>query len=447
MPSQRRFPLSILIIVALALILTNGSFGHAQDTVTTVTLASITVGVGETGTVEGIIECAADGCSAFAIAIRFDPAFLRVERIAVGPYLGAQVFVVENVIDNDAGIARLAATVLGAWVPTQETVLFQLDVTGLQVSVTAISIVELEVGDAVGNPVTAQGISGAVVINAAVLPTPAPTAASAPTPAPTRAPMTGRTPLPVDTPVPASATPTPTFVAALLPALDSTPIPENAETNWTPIMREINGLVMVYVPGGCFSQSWSDDTGDHSATPCVEPFWIGLTEVTNAQYRRCVDVGVCDPPTDRRYYGNPAYDDHPVVYVTRAQAAAFAAWWGGDLPTEAQWIFANGGPESSSYPWGTGEITCEKANYEGCVGGTAPVGPDQRPAGASWVGALDMRGNVHEWVIDPFMFCAEGADCYNPKGGSWNTEANVTGRILGQDESDPEFGFRVIASP
>ncbi|MBN1200346.1 MAG: formylglycine-generating enzyme family protein [Anaerolineae bacterium] len=185
-----------------------------------------------------------------------------------------------------------------------------------------------------------------------------------------------------------------------------TPIPAgSSNADWEPIVSEINGLPMVYVPAGCFMMG--SDEGEDIERPvhevCLSEFWIGQTEVTNAQYKACVDDdGACTPPGDRTYYDDPAYADHPVVFVNWEQAGAFAAWAGGSLPTEAQWEYAARGPESWTYPWGNDEPTCERANTLGCEEEAAPVGPDERAAGASWVGALDMAGNVWEWVADWF---------------------------------------------
>jgi formylglycine-generating enzyme required for sulfatase activity len=207
---------------------------------------------------------------------------------------------------------------------------------------------------------------------------------------------------------------------------------------WT---RPADGMAMVYVPAGEFVRGSDGEAVDYARELCmeysdlglavcrydsyederpahqvwVEGFWIDRTEVTNGQYGRCVEAGNCEPPEDSgsftrdTYFGNSAFDDYPVIWVTWQQASDYCSWTGGRLPTEAEWEFAARGPESRVYPWGD-DFDGTRLNYcdRSCAGGpkdesmddgyaeTAPVG--SFPQGASWCGALDMAGNVREWV-------------------------------------------------
>jgi hypothetical protein len=176
--NSQRFVLCILLV----LIFTLGSLTSAQEP-TTVSLTSITLAAGEAGVVEGQIECAADGCAAFAITITFDPSVLRVDSIEVGSILGEDVFVAENVIDNDTGSARLVAVALADLPETDDHALFHLSITAIEPGITVLNIDELEVGDLLGNPLEVKGAAGAVVVTAGeIAATPEETAEPAETP-------------------------------------------------------------------------------------------------------------------------------------------------------------------------------------------------------------------------------------------------------------------------
>jgi len=101
-------------------------------------------------------------------------------------------------------------------------------------------------------------------------------------------------------------------------------------------------------------------------------------------------------------------EEHPVVHVAYEDAAAFAEWDGGTLPTEAQWeLAARGGLAGAAYTWGDEPEPAggRLANYwhgdfpwrpEPGYGTTAPVGSFE-PNG---FGLSDMAGNVWEWTAD-----------------------------------------------
>jgi serine/threonine-protein kinase len=163
-----------------------------------------------------------------------------------------------------------------------------------------------------------------------------------------------------------------------------------------------SGTEEVLIPEGEFSMG--STTGLPNERPVhqvyLDAYYIDKYEVTNSQYRKCVDAGACQPPSRTRYYDNSKYAKHPVVYVDWFSANAYCTWRGARLPTEAEWEKAARGTDERIYPWGN-SMSCEFANaYECNNNGTVPVG--SYPKGKSPYGVYDMAGNVWEWVSDSF---------------------------------------------
>jgi len=207
---------------------------------------------------------------------------------------------------------------------------------------------------------------------------------------------------PTDTPTP---TPTPDVTATLVAArfpngigmnLDN---PVTTNSQWEPYSETFEGIGMVLVPAGCFEMGSEDGGSDETPVheQCFEePFWIDVTEVTRVQYQICVNEGVCEMPPDSEFSTEP---DQPINRVTWFQSRDYCEWVGARLPTEREWEYAARGPDNLIYPWGdTYDASLVIGEDDPTYGdiSTAPVG--SRPEGASWVGALDMSGNVWEWV-------------------------------------------------
>jgi len=163
---------------------------------------------------------------------------------------------------------------------------------------------------------------------------------------------------------------------------------------------------VITIPSGTFTMGTSggEDNPLHEVT--LSSFEIDRFEITNRKYRACVEAGCCSAPqydgsyTGREpYYGNPEYDDYPVIFVNWNQAMEYCSGLGKALPTEAQWEKAARGEDGRTYPWGESSPTSTNANFNSPIDGdTDRVG--SRPAGDSPYGLSDMAGNVWEWVKD-----------------------------------------------
>lgn len=238
--------------------------------------------------------------------------------------------------------------------------------------------------------------------------TPRPTATRTPKPTVTETPKptATRTPRPTATHTPR---PTPTSTHMPIPPT-YTPKPQSLAAGATRT-RSIDGMVMVYVPAGNFLMGLNDsdeyalDSLKPQHTVYLDAFWIDKIEVTNAPYRTCFDAGSCKEPGcwNDHYYNAP---DQPVICVSWKQAQTYCEWAGARLPAEAEWEKAARGTDARLYPWGDQRPDCSKANFywrstpEGdgwCAGRPSTAGPI---VGASPYGALDMAGNVREWVAD-----------------------------------------------
>jgi formylglycine-generating enzyme required for sulfatase activity len=260
--------------------------------------------------------------------------------------------------------------------------------------------------------------------------------------------------------------------------------PVTANDQWTPAIREFAGVEMALVPAGCFTlgstiedidvafdqcresgkwrvceQSWFFDETPQAEICFQKPFWIDVTEVTNRQF------------------GTPGSllgDDLPRQIVTWYEAVEHCEARGARLPTEAEWEYAARGPEGLLYPWGNAfdaslfnycDASCQfrwRDEYgDDGSGTTAAVG--SYPAGVSWVGALDMSGNVHEWT-NSFYFdypydAEDGREAPGNRndstwrvvrGGSWIDEEYFA-RAANRFWIDPtvksiDVGFRCVLS-
>ncbi len=222
----------------------------------------------------------------------------------------------------------------------------------------------------------------------------------------------------------------------------------------------------VEVAGGVIKLNWTARAGAAERLVTLPSFEISRSEVTVAQYERCIEEGPCTYPerTEGCNFGREGFERHPVNCVTRAQARLFARWVRGRLPSEAEWEYvATSLGKTRGYPWGDETPTCRHAvlnlGGEGCGTGTT------QPAcsaylGYSREGVCDLAGNVWEWLDDDFLrdsakLPLDGTPFFTDKevkavrrGGGW---ASTIPHLSPQKRSSvhpetesPELGFRVV---
>ena len=185
---------------------------------------------------------------------------------------------------------------------------------------------------------------------------------------------------------------------------------------------------MVWIPDGTFRFGASEGDGQAdldefpAANFLVHGFWIDRTEVTNADYRRCVEEGACTAPDRTDAYDDPNRAAYPVLWVDWLQARQYARWAGKRLPTEVEWEYAARAGGAERFPWGE-RWDPALANGIGIDGpdhwaGEAPVG---RFPPTAW-GAFDLIGNAAEWVEDVYHSGYNGA----PRDGRpWEQETGA----------------------
>jgi serine/threonine-protein kinase len=242
-----------------------------------------------------------------------------------------------------------------------------------------------------------------------------------------------------------------------------------------------DGSVFVFVHGGEFvmGEDASDEIDERPAHRVrLGSYFIGKFAVSVAQYAEFVRK------TGYSYDGTPTMDGvpfpadvswrtpagggvaaspgDPVTCVTWSDAKAYAAWAAVDLPTEAQWERAACWDARTNrrrmYPWGDGP-----PDTVGFKPASAPMPVDSNPGRASPVGALNMVGNVWEWVLDGYENYPRGSgtidDATRPdspdhvsiehvrRGGTYKEPVRAAYRshkLLA--EATAETGFRVVIS-
>ncbi len=252
------------------------------------------------------------------------------------------------------------------------------------------------------------------------------------------------------------------------------PKAKSTESGWADrVIHEKTGIELVFIPGGKFT------IGSNTPSPyevTLVPYYIGKTEVTNAQYRKFRKASGYDGTSDtdenydlylRHFRGKSlmsADDNYPVVWVSWHNAKAFCAWAGLALPSEARWEFACRAGTTTHYYFGDSTSKFEQHSWSTHNSGglTHPVA---RKESNAW-GLYDMYGNVWEWAEDDFAYALlphpriarptdgsariEGWMTKSVRGGSWsNTIARPYFDSNARNNSAPvnarnNLGFRVV---
>ncbi|HTW79080.1 MAG TPA: SUMF1/EgtB/PvdO family nonheme iron enzyme [Terracidiphilus sp.] len=166
---------------------------------------------------------------------------------------------------------------------------------------------------------------------------------------------------------------------------------------------EVEQVVAEYASVGVKVAWIRKETPRHSVD--LAPYRIAKYPVTCDEFAQfCAATGFAHLPSTwnvgRRFH--PVDANTPVSGVSLESAEAYCRWLSGEtgrsfqLPTEPEWEFAAAGPQRLEFPWGN-RFNPDCANtLEVNLRMPSPVGVF--PGGASWVGAMDLAGNVEEWT-------------------------------------------------
>ena len=265
-----------------------------------------------------------------------------------------------------------------------------------------------------------------------------------------------------------------------LPLATEVPVKTETPSLGSTRIAETDGMTLVFVPGGDFTMG-SDGSGYANEGPVhsviLESYWIDQTEATNAMFE--VFLAQTGYQTDAEKKGSSrGYDrdtgkseitqgaawdhplgpdssvsdlaDHPVVHVSWNDARSYCEWAGRRLLTEAEWEKAARGTDGRTFPWGNDfdgtRLNSADVNLGAGRGNTgfddgfqltSPVG--SYPQGASPYGALDMVGNVWEWVNDWVDEAYYQSSPLNNPDGPASGEYRI---VRGGSWHDPEEGNR-----
>jgi gamma-glutamyl hercynylcysteine S-oxide synthase len=191
------------------------------------------------------------------------------------------------------------------------------------------------------------------------------------------------------------------------------------------------GKVTLGLPRGSEMFGWDNE---YEAQTCKVPsFEIDRYKVTNREYLEFVEAGGYDNQSlwtedgwnwknsqnvishpsfwkkeNRGWIWRTMFEEVPLpwqwpVYVSQAEASAYARWAGKALPTEGEWqraAYGTAGGETRTYPWGNGAPDPQLGNFDFQRWNPTPV--NAFPEGESFFGVRDLLGNGWEWTSTQF---------------------------------------------
>ncbi|MEV4115968.1 SUMF1/EgtB/PvdO family nonheme iron enzyme [Nonomuraea sp. NPDC049695] len=203
------------------------------------------------------------------------------------------------------------------------------------------------------------------------------------------------------------------------------------------VRHPIDGKLMTLVEEGVFLY------GPEAEPVYLPGFYIDVYPTTNGDYARFVAATGHRRPQHWSKEGKPPENliDHPVVFVTWRDAAAYAEWAAKALPNNQQWEKAARGLRGDIYPWGS-QLTPAKCNVrESGLRHTTPV--DRYHSGASPYGVYDLCGNVWEWlstVSESGRYELKGSAFTSPFSRATPSNFNDASA----DMLDDDTGFRCV---
>ena len=196
---------------------------------------------------------------------------------------------------------------------------------------------------------------------------------------------------------------------------------------------------MVWIKGGRFlfkvGHKWHGSSccrhpgGKKGRETDIQSFAIDTFPVTNRQFENFLNASKYQPKERHNFLkhwveGRPAKgtENHPVVWVSREDAQAFAKWAGKRLPTESEWQYAAQGTSKLPWPWSHQKEKKELSERVNQSGKLRSVGEGDD---ASPFGVRDLCGHVWQWVEDvytdrvhTFTVLKGGSYFVMPKGAS-----------------------------